>query len=700
MWGGTRFRVEFLQMRGTEIRSPSRPLRAIGSIASQCLALTTAALVAGFTVDAIVNLQLPSQLVRRVPLHARPSDFVGMALAELPLAFLLGVVSLVAGRVIRALLRFGDARRFSVIVLASALSSLTAVTAHSSDASLRLSTRAWLMIAFASLVVLVISIFLSRFNEHIGPWGMVTTIRMAVPLALALGVATAAHDGRGSRAVSAALFVLCLVLLASWLRGARQSVALRLGLASLPPGLAVLASAYACLQPLSYGGASPAGGSGSDHRPDIVLIVLDTVRADHLKRYGYSRETMPALEKWANDAVTVRRAISTGGWTSPTHASLFSGLTVSQHGVHYGLRTFRTRAFDRISWLPKRLRDNGYQTLAVSSNHLAVPDEVQGFERILMPERTFWAATTFGALAENLFPWAGRFTERMRWRLPYVDAAGIVDLTMGVLSEPANPLFLFVNFMDAHSPYNPPAGSLESLGLSDSNLFSRFLTHRQLTEIWSALPDGKHQELANRYDAELRYLDGELARFLAWIDRKLGDDTIVVVTSDHGEELGEEGRVGHEFGLSQRIVHVPLLIRSRQIEPQRFEPVISLRRVFTFIDRIASSRSASLDDLLDTDGVGVISERYPSKNGYRRSWIALVEERAKIVGPSSEGRQLYRIPASSFSTEEPDSDPVLENRLAAVIDAYWDEYRDRRFLDDEPVTDDELERLRSLGYVR
>ena len=141
---------------------------------------------------------------------------------------------------------------------------------------------------------------------------------------------------------------------------------------------------------------------GAD-RPNIILIVLDTVRADRLKGFSYDRDTMPALERWASNALAATRAMSPAGWTTAAHASMFSGKSVSEHGIHYGPGTerrdpFRTRAFDGVSWLPEVLAEQGYDCLAVSANQFAVPQELTGFRRVFSPDHSDWERTVYLAL--------------------------------------------------------------------------------------------------------------------------------------------------------------------------------------------------------------------------------------------------------------------------------------------------------------
>ena len=449
---------------------------------------------------------------------------------------------------------------------------------------------------------------------------------------------------------------------------------------------------------------------GAD-RPNIILIVLDTVRADRLKGFGYDLDTMPALERWASNALVATRAISPAGWTSPAHASMFSGKSVSEHGMHYGPGTkrrdpFRTRAFDGISWLPEVLAEQGYDCLAVSANQFAVPQELTGFRRVFSPDHSDWERTVAG-FVDRYSPITARLSERLRWRMPYVDARKIVDITMRAVPEESAPVFLFVNLIDAHSPYHPPTEALESLGIRDERLFSRYLTHTELTRQWESLPEGREGHLNALYDAELRWLDLNVDKLLTWIDERFGEDSIVIVTSDHGEELGEQGRVGHEYGLAQSLVHVPLFIRSPSLPSGRFDELVSLRGLFDFIKTSVLGEQSGLEAMLSATEEGGISERYPCgacvRDGwpeYGRPWVSVIEGSFKAVGPSAYGLELYRLDDSNFNRETKHADPSVTEMLGEKIDGHWEGLQDRRETEGSAaLSEDEWRRLKALGYV-
>lgn len=674
--------------------------------------MTVAAVVSLWSIDLLVNLGFVERFPGAGLPYSRPLDFIGLFLAGLPLSIGALLVALIGAPVLVRLLGRADSRREGVALLSALLSGMAVFRQAA-----WLPTRSVILMAVivSGLVVLTVYLALRGRRDDSDPVRTATLCRHLLLVPLLAGFAAAA-GGRllqgdflgavlsGVQAVAvAALFIACLMdrrLLGSG------------GLAWLPAAVAVALAVLSCLNSSRYGeDDAPTRLPAAHDRPDIVFIVLDTVRADHLQRFGYVRNTMPALESWAIDAHSFPRAVSPAGWTSPAHASFFSGLTVSQHGVHYasGRGTgaqFKTPAIDGISWLPALLEEEGYYRLAVTANDLAIPEEISGFSRILAPSRSAWSRPSLASLADRVIPWTVRLSECTGWRMPYVDAGEIVDIAMRALPAEPAPVFLFLNMLDAHAPYNPPNEALDLLDLEPGHLFSRYERHRQITLDWDSLPDGRIRYLTDLYDGELRWVDLHLERFLRWVDQRLGPNTVVVITSDHGEELGEEGRVGHEYGLSQRLLHVPLFVKGPGVPAGESAGPVSLRNLFPFMVGIGSGAGADLQTLLANDGPGVLAERYPSGHNrrvlgeaYARAWVALIEGGLKAVGPSSAGSSVYDVESSGFDGEVPATGVAAGDDLSARIDAYWESSRDRRTLHEGDLSESESRRLRSLGYV-
>jgi arylsulfatase A-like enzyme len=259
--------------------------------------------------------------------------------------------------------------------------------------------------------------------------------------------------------------------------------------------------------------------------PNVVIVLLDAVRADHLPVYGYPRDTAPFLTTLAARGTVFDRAYSSSGWTSPATASLFTSLHPFQHGVIWNIRRMRENRF-RVSRMPdepetiaEALRKAGYATFGVSDNPSAsgLGGFDAGFDR-------FEGTTDTSATAVN--------RKVKEWR---------ADLTSG------RPYFLYLHYMDAHEPYLP-----------QGRAFDEFMK------------DGRpnpRRDFVAAYDSEIRLLDSKVQGLfdsLGW-ER----DTIVIVTSDHGEGFHDHGLAGHANSLYDELMRVPLIVYGRGVRAGR-----------------------------------------------------------------------------------------------------------------------------------
>lgn len=320
--------------------------------------------------------------------------------------------------------------------------------------------------------------------------------------------------------------------------------------------------------------------------PDIVLIVLDTVRAQALQSYGSSRNTMPNLERFAIDSTLFQRAWTNGSWTLPAHASLFSGLNPAQHRYDSGFDP--QSRLDPKQFLAARLHDHGYATAAVVANFGAFGHEdplAQGFESIVVdPLRPFaFKPWLFDLML--LFPHAEWLDPaRYAFPAPSMRASRAIGHAERVWSTPeARPRFLFVNLMEAHLPWIPESEDLGRFGPRGLGTESD-----QLDVLGKYLHGGRPtaaetHTLRDRYDEVLVSLDRSLGRLLKMVAEKARRPVIVVITSDHGESLGEHDRFGHRNSLDEAATRIPLIVRASSLRAgPRNEPV-QLSDVFGFL---------------------------------------------------------------------------------------------------------------------
>lgn len=265
---------------------------------------------------------------------------------------------------------------------------------------------------------------------------------------------------------------------------------------------------------------------GGAARPNVLVIVIDTLRADHVRCLGYPRAITPTLDSLAEAGVLYTACQSQSTWTLPAMASLMTGTTERTHGAgthgdsFYGL----TPELETIAGM---LGEAGYSTFAVFN--APVMKERFGFAR------DFQEADTEGCLDP-------------------IDAEPVVDKALDWLdSGERGDFLLFLHFFDPHYPYAAPGSDpwLDSIPFTDVRiaLADGDLTDRQL------------RRMVDLYDVEINYCDDQLSRLMADLRRRgLAGETVVVVLADHGEEFAEHGRVFHGQQLFQETVHVPLII--------------------------------------------------------------------------------------------------------------------------------------------
>ncbi len=675
-----------------------------------------ATLISLWVLDVMVNFSVIQELYLRHSFQAGVIDFFGLFLAEIQIAVAVVAVCWIVAGTASILAKSQDNTNHAVILLSSAVVALTVFM------SVR---NAWKFVTLDPVAAAMAAgaagagtwLVLHFKVREIVDRGTVGEIIQAVLypsmiIGLTSQVIARLIEGRVDAAVLNAVVVAIAVASLTALVIFRTGF-VRFVLRWLPVLAALVFAGHAVGSSSRYG-ANPDTRYRDPRykRPTVILIVLDTVRADHLKRFGYPRDTMPALETWAENAVTAVRAVSPAGWTGPAHASFFSGLPVSLHGHHYGKskNVFATDPVDNIAWLPRRLAQNGYYTVAVTANPFALPSDDIGFTRVLEPTRRPWDRMSLAGEVDRHIAVLRRISEKTRWRMFYVDAKRMVGIVEKSVPKGDGPVFLFVNFMDAHSPYNPPEEALELNGVRPDRAFCRYDDHRRLTAQWRRLPPSTQRSLNELYDGELRWIDLNLKALLAWIDERYEGEAVVIVTSDHGEELGEHGRVGHEFGLSQTLVHVPLFVKGPHLQPGQFDPVISTRSLYDYILLLANGETPDLTAIARPDSFGVVSERYPSGhsseylggNGYDRPWVALFENDLKGVGPSQYGFELFGFDRTGFHREAALAmDSTDTSGLREKIDRYWETYRDRRPESSSGDDPEEMsDNLRSLGYIK
>ena len=467
---------------------------------------------------------------------------------------------------------------------------------------------------------------------------------------------------------------------------------------------------------------------GAADRPNLLLIVLDTVRADHLALYGGPRQTTPRIDAFARQATVYEDCMSPAPWTLPTHASLFTGLPATTHGCN-GLR----QALDtRWTTLAEHLQGAGYQTVGISSNPFL--DDARGFHEGF----DLWRNPIAG-------PLAGRrpLVRSLRAALGRPDHADDASATavnrrlahwFGRERDPAKPWFLFVNHIEAHAPYAPPSRDLrfasDAVRAKWRDVDQHFLMQTEALTGRTMLSEQDVRELKDLYDDEIAFVDAKVGELLdALEDAGELDDTAVVITSDHGEQFGEHGLYDHVYSVDRPLLHVPMIVRwpgqtesARDAQPRQTHDLFASFTALAGVDDAlpigsdahdlradvdpARERLAALESPLisnvaswaarlpDTDYERFVQDRHALRRG---AW--------KLSAAEHEASRLYDVVADPQELVDralglPDSVVTLEQRLRMHREALEVLRLPPGELGEAVEVDPEkLERLKALGYV-
>ena len=407
--------------------------------------------------------------------------------------------------------------------------------------------------------------------------------------------------------------------------------------------------------------------------PNVVVIVLDTVRADHTSAYGYRRQTTPYLQQLAAEGTVFENAVATSSWTLPSHISMLTGRYPREHGAvlngYDGRYATAASAFDAM----------GYMTAGFSGNmdwFTSARGMAQGFHHF---EDGYWslvaafAQTGYGSLLTEVL---ARSTDN-RTVLGYKRAHDVNETALRWLnSAPKRPFFLVLNYFDAHAdsaiPLPPFRGMFESQpAVAPPGSTAEF----EASEIDKARSD--------EYDGAIAYMDACLKEFVQSMrQRGLADNLVVVVTADHGELLGEHGLSGHRNALYWDLIHVPLVFWGGRAVPKdlRVDRPVSLASLPATLLELSGQRAApgfsapSLARLWQADADAEdwpfpISElaqmKYPGLQkmpNYSGSMAAVVTPHWLLIEHSTHGPSLFAWPED----KENRHDVVASHRREAL----------------------------------
>jgi arylsulfatase A-like enzyme len=420
--------------------------------------------------------------------------------------------------------------------------------------------------------------------------------------------------------------------------------------------------------------------------PNVVVVLVDTLRADRLGVYSGSRRLSPFLDSFAARATVFTHAYAASSWTNPSVASLFTSRFPSQHGVI----SFGARLDASELTIAEVLASHGYATGAFVANGLLVADN--GFGQGFDTYRSYWVPGGKKRV-EDLAP----------------DVLAWVD---GLPKTPSRPVFLYLHYVEPHSPYSPPVAMLDRVLAGRPRPNPGIAGARTLFDRGAPMNATELRDLEDVYDAEVLSFDAALRETFAALEaRHVLDDAIVVVTADHGDEFHDHGQVGHGQSLYNELIHVPLIVRyPHQSGSVRVEDTVSLVDVApTLLDTAGIELPAAFEgNSLRTSWFGssrratALSELISSKTATRltpHERAIVLGERKLIVGVGEEREEydLARDPAETKRLEEPT--PKTQTLLAALRAFETHLHPDRPAAAATPVSPELRERMRALGYV-
>ena len=477
---------------------------------------------------------------------------------------------------------------------------------------------------------------------------------------------------------------------------------------------------------------------------------MDAVRADHLSCYGYHRKTSPNIDRLAKEGVLFERVFSTAEWSYPSHASIFTGKYPSYHKT-LGKDIYLHKENTTIAEILSR---NGYQTIGVSGNDLLSPINgfSKGFQKYFVFDIPPKIQSAFRFIKQSPKDFARTFIYG-RDGYTYRNINKVKDFLKNCKKE--EPFFLFTNIYNCHAPYNPPRPFKKDFcnSLSVPPFYiTEFFFHmifghpggkipgfdvRKLNRI--ANERGQYSFIAGElqvseeewevvkswYDGEISYLDYRIGELIDFLKRKgIFENTLLIITSDHGENFGEHGLASHQFCLYDSLIHVPLIMVYPNVIPRGtkisnlashidiFPTILDLlsikeyrhgvqgKSLFPFEDRkIHDFICAECGESVRSRLVG--STLSPKLKAYDQGYKCLRTEQYKYIISADQKEELYNIEKDplekvNITGKYPDKTKYFKKQLENTIDISF--FGPKEF----PATKEReeiIKRLRSLGYI-
>lgn len=556
--------------------------------------------------------------------------------------------------------------------------------------------------------------------------------------------------------------ILCFILLFSLFSIGRRLLNKRKGIHLIKPALICISFIFILLllglflRKEDYENNRNEVKVGSIGKPNIVLITMDATRADHLSCYGYPKLTTPNLDKLAKKGVLYKNAYATDSWTVPSHASIFTGMYPTKHGAHRSpihrdynssqsqrgkesssgelFETEIRKLSDENITLAEILSEKGYRTAGIIGGIMcsSIWGLAQGcnyydenFPTVAIDIKLFliYRVVNLFFPLTDFFAQYGYCTKRVASSLNK-SAFRWLEKNHG------QSFFLFINYIDPHSPYVPPPPYNGYFGKIDRSRILKFNPPGDVSYItalsilgdavnnkaYGLTPEEKKfmkEFIVSQYDGEICYVDHCLGLLLERLKAlKIYDNTLIIVTADHGQAFGEHNQMYHDMTLNEEVLRVPLIIKypSTFPRPGIVEKRVSLVDLFpTILSLLDYPIPSGIDgEVLENSDHPIIAEHYPDSvkvmkhdKRSRRELKAIYQRKYKYIWASNGLNELYNL----------EKDPGEEENLIQKLPHKAQEMQRslNQWLDSSAPSDTKgtvkidkstKENLRALGYVR
>lgn len=477
---------------------------------------------------------------------------------------------------------------------------------------------------------------------------------------IALFLVARFHAQSPSR-IAVAVLTMVIITAAVWLAAARWVSAPKRTVSALVAAATVVVGAAAVgrAQP-----TQPPSRMGPGPGPDVVIVFLDTVSYDAIFPRGKGVDPRLAfMARLAARSVVYDRAYTPSPWTLPAHFSAVTGIPSHRLGIGFDHQQYA----GRTATLAERFRRRGYRTAAVISNTFLNRGTgfARGFERYEQaPNALDVCRTGPGLLLDRWSPWFAATV--CNWSASEVTRRAFTH----VAQDDGRPLFLLLNYMDAHDPYyverqcdRPPGGNP---------------LHRNVE------PDEYRDRYYENHLAAIRCIDRQLGKLEAQLNkRKRG--TVIAVLSDHGEQFGEHGLTGHGNSLYDRLLHVPLMITGPGLTPHRVSGPVSIEVLPRVVTEIVDHGRAT------AEGGAIVSSLSPPGALARAEQWSLIRDRWHLIRRGDQ-LALYDLVADSAEERPIALSPATTTLFQTLSGELARETRSR--------VDPRSDKFRSLGYIR